>query len=104
MKSDFREENDSDEDAREEVTDEPIAAAEVYDRDEQEEMTQGRYATEATEDGIDRPLTEEEHARSTMGYFDYLEWQLSQIGGKRNKDVKVLERFQIIMERKERAD
>jgi len=52
-----------------EITDEAIVAAEVYDRDEQEKRTRGRYATEATEEGIERPLplTEEEHARRTMG-------------------------------------
>ena len=39
-------------------------------------------------------MTEEEHARSTMGYFDYLKWQLGQIAkGSKNKDAKVLERF-----------
>ena len=49
---------------------------------------------------IERPLpmTEEEHARSTMGYFEYLKWQLGQITkGSRNKcsskDAKVLEKF-----------
>ena len=47
-------------------------------RDAEDGIIQGRYAFEARERiPGPRPKTEEEHARSTMGYFDYLKWQLS---------------------------
>ena len=76
-------------------------------RDAEDGIIQGRYAIEAAERiPGPRPKTEEEHARSTMGYFDYLKWQLSQITtGSRNrcngKDAKILEKFNSVWKKKE---
>ena len=38
-----------------------------------------------------------------MGYVDYLKWQLSQIGRKRSKDMKVLEKFKSLWKEKKES-
>ena len=77
----------------------PREATEVVDGDAilelQDGIIQGRCASEV--EGP-RPKTEEEHARSEMGYFDYLKWQLSQIAKRgRNKDAKVIDKFKSLL-------
>ena len=67
--------------------------------DDDDGIVTGRYAHEAGERIPEpRPRTEEEQARSEMGYLDYLKWQLSRITtGSRNKcsgkDAKVIEEY-----------
>ena len=54
-----------------------FTASAPYDRDEAaEEVTSGRFAAEAERD---YPLqrTEEEEARRSMGYLDYVKWQIT---------------------------
>ena len=52
----------------------------------------GRYACEST-DYSESHRTEEGHARRTLGYFEYLKWQLKNISTKRNTDTNVLEKL-----------
>ena len=73
----------------------PVIVSEAEVLDAEDGIIQGRYALDSAERSEGpRPKTEEEHARSTMGYFDYLKWQLSQIAKRgRNKDAKVIDKF-----------
>ena len=92
---------------------EPDGEAERHDEDpnrvevieDDDGIVTGRYAHEAGE-RIPRPRTEEEQARSEMGYIDYLKWQLSRITtGSRNKcdkkDAKIIEEYKSMTKKPE---
>jgi hypothetical protein len=92
-----------DEEGRREI---PVILDREAIRDAEDGIIQGRYAFEARERiPGPRPKTEEEHARSTVRYFDHLKWQLSRITtGSRNrrsgKDAKILQEFNSMKKKK----
>ena len=96
--------NEARDDEEREIPEIPDRAAIM---DAEDGINIGRYAHEARERiPGSRPKTEEEQARSEMGYFDYLKWQLSRITtGSRNKcsgkDAKVIEEHNSMRKKQE---